>query len=64
MKLIRAGVHLPKSVLQGHGVERSERTTWRRRLRREEWIGVIRSEASFRRTDPWQRENFYTCATR
>ena len=42
MKLIRVGVDLAKSVFQVHGVDRSERTTWRRRLRREEWIGVLR----------------------
>jgi len=42
MKLIRVGVDLVKSVFQVHGVERSERTTWRWRLRREEWMDVLR----------------------
>src|SRR3989442_12864917 len=42
MKLIRVGVDLAKSVFQVHGVDRSERTTWRRRLRREDWIDVLR----------------------
>ena len=42
MKLIRVGVDLAKSVFQIHGVDRSERTTWRRRLRREDWIDVLR----------------------
>ena len=42
MKLIRVGVDLAKSVFQIHGVDRSERTTWRRRLRREDWVDVLR----------------------
>jgi len=42
MKLIRVGVDLAKSVFQIHGVDRSERTTWRRRLRREDWIDALR----------------------
>jgi transposase len=42
MKLIRVGVDLAKSVFQVHGVDRSERQTWRRRLRREDWIKVLR----------------------
>ncbi len=44
MKLIRVGVDLAKSVFQIHGVDRSERTTWRRRLRREDWIDVLREK--------------------
>ena len=44
MKLIRVGVDLAKSVFQVHGVDRSERTTWRRRLRREDWIEVLREK--------------------
>ena len=42
MKLIRVGVDLAKSVFQIHGVDRAERTTWRRRLRREDWIDALR----------------------
>jgi transposase len=42
MKLIRVGVDLAKSVFQIHGVDRSERMTWRRRLRREDWIDALR----------------------
>ena len=42
MKLIRVGVDLAKRVFQIHGVDHSERTTWRRRLRREEWIDALR----------------------
>jgi transposase len=45
MKLIRVGIDLAKSVFQVHGVDRSEKVTWRRRLRREEWINVVRERA-------------------
>lgn len=45
MKLIRVGIDLAKNVFQVHGVDRSEKTTWRRRLRREEWISVVRKRA-------------------
>ena len=45
MKLIRVGVDLAKNVFQMHGVDRSERTVWRRRLRREDWIKVLRERA-------------------
>jgi transposase len=41
MKLIRVGVDLAKNVFQVHGVDRSEKHVWRRRLRREEWINVV-----------------------
>ena len=41
MKLIRVGVDLAKNVFQLHGVDRSERMVWRRRLRRENWIEVL-----------------------
>jgi transposase len=38
MKLIRVGVDLAKSVFQVHGVDRSEKAAWRRKLSRAEWI--------------------------
>jgi hypothetical protein len=41
MKLIRVGVDLAKSVFQVHGVDRSEKAVWRRRLSRESWIRVL-----------------------
>lgn len=41
MKLIRVGVDLAKNVFQVHGVDRTEKVFWRRRLRREEWIKVL-----------------------
>src|SRR5689334_6750090 len=45
MKLIRVGIDLAKNVFQVHGVDRSEKVTWRRRLRREEWIDAVREHA-------------------
>jgi transposase len=42
MELIRVGVDLAKQVFQVHGVDRNEKTAWRRRLRREEWMKVLR----------------------
>jgi transposase len=45
MKLIRVGIDLAKNVFQVHGVDRSEKATWRRRLRREDWINVVRERA-------------------
>jgi transposase len=47
MKLSRVGVDLAKNVFQLHGVDRNETVIWRRRLRREDWIEVLRE-----RTEP------------
>jgi transposase len=41
MKLIRVGVDLAKSVFQLHGVDRSEKTVWRRKVVRADWIKVL-----------------------
>lgn len=41
MQLIRVGVDLAKSVFQVHGVDRSEKAVWRRRLSRENWLKVL-----------------------
>ncbi len=38
MKLIRVGVDLAKNVFQLHGIDRSEKTVWRRKLFRGNWI--------------------------
>jgi transposase len=40
-KLSRVGVDLAKNVFQLHGVDRSENTIWRRRLKRSNWINVL-----------------------
>ncbi len=41
MKLIRVGVDLAKNVFQIHGVDRSEKTVWRRKLVRGDWIKAM-----------------------
>jgi len=41
MKLMRVGVDLAKSVFQVHGVDRSERAVWRRKLTRATWLKVF-----------------------
>jgi len=41
MKSIRVGVDLAKSVFQIHGVDRSEKPVWRRKLNRAEWLKVL-----------------------
>jgi transposase len=41
MKLIRVGVDLAKNVFQVHGVDRSEKAVWRRKLIRSNWIRTL-----------------------
>jgi transposase len=41
MKLIRVGVDLAKNVFQLHGVDHSEKTVWRRKLVRADWIKAL-----------------------
>ena len=41
MKLIRVGVDLAKNIFQLHGVDRSEKTVWRRKLVRGDWIKAL-----------------------
>ena len=41
MKLIRVGVDLAKNVFQVHGVDRSEKAVWRRKLVRADWIKAL-----------------------
>lgn len=41
MKLIRVGVDLEKNVFQLHGVDHSEKTVWRRKLVRGDWITAL-----------------------
>jgi hypothetical protein len=44
MKLTRVGVDLAKQVFQVHGVDRSERAVWCKRLKRARWISDLESE--------------------
>lgn len=41
MKLIRVGIDLAKTVFQTHGVDRNEKSVWRRRLPRHQWLRVL-----------------------
>lgn len=41
MKLIRIGVDLAKNVFQVHGVDRSEKPVWRKKLGRQEWLETV-----------------------
>lgn len=41
MKIIRVGVDLAKNVFQVHGVDRSEKPVWKRKLKRDEWIKTL-----------------------
>jgi transposase len=41
MTLSYVGVDLAKNVFQLHGVDRSGKTVWRRRLRRHQWLGAL-----------------------
>ncbi|MEM5371630.1 IS110 family transposase [Paraburkholderia azotifigens] len=41
MDMIRVGIDLAKNVFQMHGVDRSEKAIWRRKLARVEWLDVL-----------------------
>jgi transposase len=41
MKLSYVGVDLAKNVFQLHGVDRSGKAVWRRRLRRHQWLSAL-----------------------
>ena len=41
MKLSRIGVDLAKNVFQLHGVDRDEKTVFKRRLRRDQWLRAV-----------------------
>ncbi len=41
MKIMRVGVDLAKNVFQVHGVDRTEKLVWRRRLSREKWLKAL-----------------------
>ena len=44
MKLTRVGVDLAKQVFQVHGIDRSERPIWCKRLKRSRWIAELGRE--------------------
>ncbi len=41
MKLSRVGIDLAKNVYQLHGVDRSGKTVWKRRLKRHQWLKAL-----------------------
>jgi transposase len=41
MKLSRVGIDLAKNVYQLHGVDRTGKTVWKRRLKRHQWLKVL-----------------------
>ena len=41
MKLNRVGIDLAKNIYQLHGVDRSGKTLWKRRLKRDQWLRVL-----------------------
>ena len=41
MKIMRVGVDLAKNVFQVHGVDRTDKPVWCRRLSREKWLKVL-----------------------
>lgn len=41
MKLSRVGIDLAKNIYQLHGVDRSGKTLWKRRLKRDQWFKVL-----------------------
>ena len=41
MKLSRVGIDLAKNIYQLHGVDRSGKTLWKRRLKRDQWLRVL-----------------------
>jgi transposase len=45
MKLSRIGIDLAKNVYQLHGVDRSGKTVWKRRLKRRQWLAVLLDKA-------------------
>ena len=45
MKLSRVGIDLAKNVFQIHGVDRSGKTVWKRRLKRHQWFKVLLDKA-------------------
>jgi len=46
MKLSRIGIDLAKNVFQLHGVDRHGKTVFKRRLKRDQWLGVLLANAT------------------
>lgn len=46
MKLSKVGIDLAKNVYQLHGVDRSGKAIWKRRLKRDQWLKVLLDNAT------------------
>src|SRR5210317_213672 len=57
MKITRVGVDLAKNVFQLHGVDRSGKLVWKRKLSRKNWLKVLLKE-----TDPSCEIGIEACA--
>jgi transposase len=57
MKLSRVGVDLAKNVFQLHGVDRSGRAVWKRRVSRAKWLDALRAQ-----TEPGCEIGMEACA--
>ena len=57
MKITRVGIDLAKNVFQLHGVERSGKTIWKRRLSRDKWF-----KALLQNTEPGCEIGMEACA--
>jgi len=57
MKITRVGVDLAKNVFQLHGVDRSDKLIWKRKLSRKNWLKVLLKE-----TDPSCEIGIEACA--
>ena len=57
MKLSRVGIDLAKNVYPLHGVDRSGKTVWKRRLKRHQWLKVLLD-----RTEPGCEIGMEACA--
>ena len=57
MKLSRVGIDLAKNVYQLHGVDRSGKSVWKRRLKRHQWLKVLLD-----RTEPGCEIGMEACA--
>ena len=45
MNISRIGIDLAKNVFQLHGVDRQGKAVWRRRLKRDQWLKAVLSQA-------------------
>ena len=59
MKLSRVGIDLAKNVYQLHGVDRSGKTVWKRRLKRHQWLKVLLDNTDKRKMSGFELVAYY-----